>query len=427
MLDPNLFRNNIEQTAKQLAKRGFSLDVKTITELENKRKILQTDTQQLQNERNQISQQIGFAKSKKQDASELLEKANQISNQVTLIEKQLEEIQQQLLNVQLEIPNIPHESVPEGLTEDFNQEVRKWGTPRKFDFKPKDHVDLGEKLGMLDFAAAAKISGARFVVMYGQLVQLQRALIRFMLDLHLKNNYKEVYVPYLVNQQSLYGVGQLPKFAADLFHISGESNLSLIPTAEVPLTNLMRDTIIAADNLPLKLVAHTPCFRSEAGSYGKDTRGMIRQHQFEKIELVQFVEPTKSYEALETLTNDAEIILQKLNLPYRVINKCVGDLGFSAAKTYDLEVWLPSQNTYREISSCSNFEAFQARRIQARWKNPNTNKNEFIHTLNGSALAVGRTVVAIMENYQDEQGNIKIPDVLISYMENEKTIKNQTL
>lgn len=423
MLDPNLLRHGIEDTAKQLAKRGYQLDAKTIGELETKRKNLQIETQNLQNERNVSSKKIGIAKAKGEDIQPLLAEVEQWGSKLQTLQTQLDEVQQQLEQMQLQIPNIPHSSVPIGKSEDDNQEVRRWGEPRKFDFTPKDHVDLGEQLGLMDFAAAAKISAARFVVLHNGLSRLQRALIRFMLDVHTKEHgYNEVYVPYLVNKQSLYGTGQLPKFAEDQFHIAGESNLTLIPTAEVPVTNLMRDEIIAAERLPLKFVAHTPCFRSEAGSYGKDTRGMIRQHQFEKVELVQMVEPQNSYAALEQLTNHAETILQKLNLPYRVMALCAGDIGFASAKTYDLEVWLPGQNKYREISSCSNFESFQARRIQVRWRNPETGKPELVHTLNGSGLAVGRTLVAIMENYQDKDGHIHVPEVLQKYLDGEKII-----
>jgi seryl-tRNA synthetase len=423
MLDPNLLRNNIEDTAKQLAKRGYQLDIATISDLETKRKNLQIETQNLQNERNVSSKKIGIAKAKGEDIQPLLAEVEQWGTKLQTLQTQLEETQKQLEQIQLMIPNIPHASVPVGKSEEDNQEVRRWGEPRKFDFTPKDHVDLGEQLGLIDFAAAAKISGARFVVLHCALSRLQRALIRFMLDVHTKEHaYNEVYVPYLVNKQSLQGTTQLPKFYDDLFHIMGESDLSLIPTAEVPVTNLMRDEIIAADRLPLKFVTHTPCFRSEAGSYGKDTRGMIRQHQFEKVEMVQFVEPQKSYAALEELTKNAETILQKLNLPYRVVTLCTGDIGFGSAKTYDLDVWLPGQNKYREISSCSNFESFQARRMQIRWRNPETNKTELVHTLNGSGLAAGRTLVAIMENYQDKDGRIHIPEVLQKYMDGETII-----
>lgn len=425
MLDPILFRQNINETARQLERRGYQLNITAITELENKRKELQTHTQQLQNERNQISKKIGMAKAKGEDVNPILKQAEQLANQVKTAELQLEQLQQQLTQLQAEVPNIPHPSVPEGLLEEQNIVVRKFGNPKQFEFTPRDHVDLGEGLKLLDFANAAKISGARFVVLYDQLAKLQRALTRFMLDLHTKQHgYREVYVPYLVNKESLFGTGQLPKFWDDQFHVMGESELSLIPTAEVPVTNLFRDTIIEANQLPLKFVAHTPCFRSEAGSYGKDTRGMIRQHQFEKVELVQIVEPENSYQALEELTAHAEKVLQLLELPYQVVEHCAGDLGFSAAKGYDLEVWLPAQQRYREISSCSNFEAFQARRLQARWRNPETGKPELVHTLNGSGLAVGRTLVAILENYQDAKGNVHIPTVLLEYMDGVKVLQS---
>lgn len=418
MLDSYLLRNNIEEVAKLLAKRGYVLDINKINELETQRKNLQTETQNLQNERNQISKQIGLAKSKKEDASQLLNQANVIAEKLQTLEQQLEKLQEDLNHILLTIPNIPHTSVPEGKDETQNKEIRRWGEPKKFNFTPKDHVELGEKLNLMNFGAAAKISGSRFVVLQDTLAKLQRALIRFMLDLHTNlYGYHELYVPFLVKKESLFGTGQLPKFWDEQFHIAGESNLSLIPTAEVPVTNMVRDTILAPEQLPLKFVAHTPCFRSEAGSYGKDTRGMIRQHQFEKVELVQIVAPEQSYQALEQLVQHAEAVLQQLQLPYRVVALCGGDLGFASAKTYDLEVWLPSQQCYREISSCSNFEAFQARRLQARWRNPATGKTELVHTLNGSALAVGRTLVAIMENYQDEEGNIHIPTVLLPYMD----------
>lgn len=418
MLDPNLLRHHLKETAERLKKRGFVLDIHAFEQLESQRKTLQIQTQALQNERNSISKQIGQAKAKKESTENLLTKASQLADQLKQNEAALENLQQQLQKIYLEIPNVLHESVPTGNGEAENQEIRRVGTPKKFDFPIKDHVEIGERLQQMDFVAAAKISAARFVVLYDDLARLQRALIHFMLDVHTKEHgYHEVYVPYLVNQASLYGTGQLPKFAHDQFNIMGETPFSLIPTAEVPLTNIFRDTILEAKELPIKLVAHTPCFRSEAGSYGKDTRGMIRQHQFEKVELVQIVSSEKSYEILEELTHHAEIILQKLALPYRIVALCGGDLGFSAAKTYDLEVWLPGQQRYREISSCSNFEAFQARRLSARWRNPATGKPELVHTLNGSGLAVGRTLVAILENYQDREGNVHIPKVLIPYLD----------
>jgi seryl-tRNA synthetase len=425
MLESKCFRENISETAKQLARRGFILDVATITALEAKRKQLQIKTQELQNERNVRSKAVGQAKAKGEDVTALLSEVGKMGGELAEIEKQTEAVVQELFDIQSRVPNILHSSVPDGRSEDDNVEVRRWGTPTKFSFTPKDHVDLGEGLKQMDFAVAAKISGARFVVLKNQLAKLQRALTQFMLDIHTQEHgYEEVYVPYLVNKDSLYGTGQLPKFGEDLFHISGEWNFSLIPTAEVPVTNIVRNEILEATQLPLKYVAHTPCFRSEAGTYGKDTRGMIRQHQFEKVEMVKIVKPETSYQELETLVNNAEMILQKLNLPYRVITLCAGDIGAGSAKTYDIEVWLPAQNKYREISSCSNFEDYQARRLKARWRNPETGKPELVHTLNGSGLAVGRTLVAIMENHQDEQGNIHIPEVLQPYMNDQKIIKS---
>jgi seryl-tRNA synthetase len=423
MLDPKLLRNEIKWVAAELSKRGFKLEIERIDELEAKRKSLQVKTEQLQNQRNIKSKLIGQAKAKKEDIFPLLSEMSQISNQLKEIEDRLETVQNELHHFYLTLPNIPHASVPIGQDEKDNLEIRRLGNLPLFSFKPKDHVELGENLKLLDFNTASKLSGSRFVVMYGDLARLHRALIQFMLDVHTnEQGYQEVYVPYLVKEESLYGTGQLPKFREDQFWIAGESNLSLIPTAEVPLTNIVRDQIIDAADLPLKWVAHTPCFRSEAGSYGKDTRGMIRQHQFEKVELVQVVRPRDSYEALEQLTNHAETILQKLDLPYRVVALCTADLGFSAAKTYDLEVWLPSQHCYREVSSCSNFEAFQARRLQARFKFSQQDKPALVHTLNGSGLAVGRTLVALMENFQDEQGRIHIPKALLEYMGGQQII-----
>lgn len=417
MLDPRLLRNQLEETARQLARRGVTLDVERIAALETERKEIQIKTQSLQNERNARSKEIGKAKAAGQDIQPLLAQVAGLGDALKQAEERLEAIQREIEEIAMGIPNVPHASVPDGKDEADNVEVRRWGEPRRFDFEPKDHVDLGAALGMLDFEAAVKVTGARFVVMKGALARLQRALIQFMLDLHTtEHGYREVYVPNIVNADSLRGTGQLPKFEADLFGLKGESDLYLIPTAEVPVTNLVRDEILEAASLPLKYVSHTPCFRSEAGSYGKDTRGIIRQHQFEKVELVQIVRPQDSYEALEALTGHAERVLQKLGLPYRVVVLCTGDMGFSAAKTYDIEVWLPGQQKYREISSCSNFEDFQARRLRARWRNPETGKPELVHTLNGSGLAVGRTLVAVMENYQDEQGHIHIPEALQPYM-----------
>ena len=417
MLDPRLLRNELENTARLLARRGYSVDTAAIAALEEKRKNVQVVTQQLQNERNVKSKAIGQAKARGEDTAALMEDVARNAAALKQAEADLAQLQNELNAIALGIPNLPHASVPDGRDERDNQEIRKWGTPRAFEFTPRDHVDIGAALGLMDFEVAAKISGARFVVMQGELARLHRALIQFMLDLHTREHgYTETYVPYLVNADSMRGTGQLPKFEADLFAVRSEQGFYLIPTAEVPVTNLARDTIVDAGQLPRRHVCHTPCFRSEAGSYGKDTRGMIRQHQFEKVELVQFVRPQDSYAALEELTGQAEKVLQKLELPYRVMALCAGDMGFSAAKTYDLEVWLPGQQKYREISSCSNFEDFQARRMQARWRNPETGKPELLHTLNGSGLAVGRTLVAVMENYQNEDGSVTVPAVLQAYM-----------
>lgn len=416
MLDPQLVRNQLDHVATQLARRGYQLDTAAIAKLEAQRKVLQSETQQLQNERNSRSKAIGLAKGRGEDIAPLLAEVGTLGDRVKRLEVELDELQTQFKELLMGVPNTPHESVPNGSGERDNVEVRRWGAPREFSFPIKDHIDLGEALGLLDFEVAAKLSSARFSVMTGSLARLHRALIQFMLDLHTsEHGYREAYVPYLVNSDSLRGTGNLPKFAEDLFAIEGR-DLYLIPTAEVPVTNLVRDEIVPAEKLPLKYVAHTPCFRSEAGSYGKDTRGMIRQHQFEKVELVQMVRAEESYAALEALTGHAETVLQKLGLPYRLLALCSGDMGFSAAKTYDLEVWLPGQQSYREISSCSNFEDFQARRMMARWRNPVTNKPELLHTINGSGLAVGRTLVAIMENYQQVDGSVLIPEVLLPYM-----------
>jgi len=417
MLDPRLIRNQLDETAARLAARGFKLDTARIAALEAERKEVQVRTQALQNERNTRSKAIGKAKAAGEDIAPLMAEVADLGEQLKQGEARLEALQAELNDILLGVPNIPHASVPAGKDENDNLEVRRWGEPRSFAFTPRDHVDVGDGLGLLDFETAAKIAGARFAVMSGALARLHRALIQFMLDLHTgEHGYTETYVPYLVNADSLLGTGQLPKFEADLFKMSGEQNYYLIPTAEVPVTNIVRDVIVDADAMPRRFVAHTPCFRSEAGSYGKDTRGMIRQHQFEKVELVQVVRPADSYEALEQLTGHAETVLQRLGLPYRVMALCGGDIGFSAAKTYDLEVWLPGQQKYREISSCSNFEDFQARRLQARWRNPATGKPELVHTLNGSGLAVGRTLVAIMENYQEADGRVRVPEVLHPYM-----------
>ncbi len=417
MLDPRLFRSDIDETAQQLARRGFVLDTAAIARLEGERKEIQVITQELQKERNQSSKAIGQAKAKGEDIQPLLDAVADLGERVKSAEGRLSEIQEELSAILMGVPNIPDPSVPDGKDEEDNVEVRRWGTPREFDFEPQDHVDVGQRLGGLDFDTAAKLTGSRFAVMTGQVARLHRALIQFMLDLHTtEHGYRETYVPYMVNADSLRSTGQLPKFEEDLFALGGEQNYFLIPTAEVPVTNMVRDEIVEAERLPLKFVAHTPCFRSEAGSYGKDTRGMIRQHQFEKVELVQIVHPEQSFEALEALTANAETVLQRLELPYRVMNLCAGDIGFSSCKTYDLEVWLPGQGKYREISSCSNFRDFQARRMQARWRNPETRKPELVHTVNGSGLAVGRTLVAILENYQQADGSVTVPHALHPYM-----------
>ncbi len=424
MLDPRLLRGDLDQTARKLARRGYVLDTTAIAALEVRRKELQGRTQDLQSERNAASKAIGQAKARGEDASSLMARVSGIGEHLVQAEAGLTALQTELSALVMEIPNIPHASVPDGRDEHDNVELRQWGTPREFGFEPRDHVDIGVGLGLMDFEAAVRITGARFVVMQGAIARLQRALIQFMLDLHTtEHGYRETYVPYLVNADSLRGTGQLPKFEADLFALKGDPGYYLIPTAEVPVTNLVRDSILPAGSVPLRFVCHTPCFRSEAGSYGKDTRGMIRQHQFEKVEMVQVVRPQDSYAALEELTGHAEAVLQRLELPYRVMALCAGDMGFSAAKTYDLEVWLPSQGKYREISSCSNFEDFQARRLQARWRNPATGKPELVHTLNGSGLAAGRTLVAVMENFQQEDGSVAIPDALRPYLGGLETIR----
>lgn len=416
MLDPQIIRNQLNEVSQKLAQRGFTLDYNRLAELETTRKQYQMETQRLQNERNIRSKAIGKAKAHGENTDELIAGVSQLNEELKVCEEQLENIQTQLNNILLGIPNLPHESTPLGLNAENNVEIRRWKSPTQFNFIPQDHVDLGAQQNLLDFETAAKITGTRFCLMRGELARLHRALIQFMLDLHTtEHGYLEVNVPYIVNKDSLLGTGQLPKFSSELFHID-EQDFYLIPTAEVPVTNIARDVIFEAEQLPLKFVCHTPCFRSEAGAYGKDTRGMIRQHQFEKVELVQMVTPENSYEALENLTGHAETVLQRLELPYRVVSLCTGDLGFSAAKTYDLEVWLPGQQDYREISSCSHFEAFQARRMKARCRLPDNKKPVLLHTLNGSALAVGRTLVAVMENYQDEKGRIAIPTALQPYM-----------
>jgi seryl-tRNA synthetase len=416
MLDPKLLRTDLEGVAALLSRRGFELDTVRIAELESQRKTLQVEAQDLQNERNTKSKSIGKAKAAGADIQPLLDEVATLGDRMKAANEALAAVQEELGAIALSTPNLPHDSVPDGRDEDDNREERRWGEPAVFDFEPRDHVDLGDGLDMLDFDAAAKLTGSRFAVMSGPLARMHRALAQFMLDTHTaEHGYTEAYVPYMVNPDSLYGTGQLPKFAEDLFKLEG-TDFHLIPTAEVPLTNLVRDVIVEDDYMPRRYVAHTPCFRSEAGAYGKDTRGMIRQHQFDKVEMVQIVRPADSFDALEALTGHAEAILQKLELPYRVVTLCTGDMGFSATKTYDIEVWLPGQAKYREISSCSNMGDFQARRMQARWRNPESGKPELVHTLNGSGLAVGRTLVAVMENYQQADGSIRVPEVLRSYM-----------
>ena len=418
MLDIQLLRNDLDGVANRLAARPFHLDGAAFQALEQERKRVQTRTQELQARRNSLAKRIGQAKGKGEDVSAMMGEAGAANAELQSLEASLVQLQSQLQDFLLVIPNLPHASVPPGQSPDDNVEVRRHGTPRQFEFSVKDHVDVGERLGMLDFATATKISGARFSLMTGALARMHRALAQFMLDVHTREHgYTEVYAPYLVNAASMRGTGQLPKFEEDLFAVprGEEGKFYLIPTAEVPITNIVRDEIVPLELLPLKFVCHTPCFRSEAGSYGKDTRGMIRQHQFDKVELVQVVRPENSYAGLEELTGHAETILKRLELPYRVMTLCAGDMGFSAAKTYDIEVWLPGQSAYREISSCSNFEAFQARRMQARFRNEK-GKPELVHTLNGSGLAVGRTLVAVLENYQNADGSVSVPAALQAHM-----------
>lgn len=420
MLDPKLLRTDIEAVAANLAKRGYELDVAGYQKLEEERKQIQVETQELQNLRNSSSKSIGQAKARGEDIQPLLDKVADLGAKLDAAKARQTEVMAKLDDIHFGMPNLLDDSVPMGKDENDNEEVRRWGEPRQFDFEPKDHVAVGEALNGLDFATAAKISASRFIIKKGMVAKLHRALIQFMLDLHTQEHgYEEVYVPYMVNAESLTGTGQLPKFEEDLFKAQGKNQdgrqLYLIPTAEVPVTNMVRDEILEADVLPLQYTAHTPCFRSEAGSYGRDVRGLIRLHQFEKVELVHITKPEDSMQALENLISHAEKVLQLLELPYRVVNLCSGDIGFGATKTYDIEVWLPSQDTYREISSCSNTNDFQARRMQARWRNPETGKPELVHTLNGSGLAVGRTLVAILENYQQEDGSIEIPAALKKY------------
>ncbi len=421
MLDPKLIRSDLNSVAEQLKKRKFDLDVNALESLEAKRKACQVETEKFQNERNTKSKSIGKAKAAGEDIQPLLDEVAGLGDKLDAAKAELSDVQQQMDVILMGIPNLLHESVPVGQDESDNVEVRTWGQPKTYDFEVKDHVTLGESGGgankWLDFETASKLTGSRYVVMHGQMAKLHRALIQFMLDVHTnEHGYTEVYVPYIVNSESLRGTGQLPKFEEDLYCVDKEAGQYLIPTAEVPVTNIARDAILDASQIPLKMTSHTPCFRSEAGSYGKDTRGMIRQHQFDKVEMVQLVSADKAWETLEELTLHAEAILQKLELPYRTVILCSGDVGFSAAKTYDLEVWLPGQQAYREISSCSCFGDFQARRMQARWRNPETNKPELLNTVNGSGLAIGRTLVAVLENYQQADGSILIPEVLKPYM-----------
>ena len=423
MLDPNMLRNELDAVAEKLARRGFKLDVETLRSQEERRKVLQVETETLQAERNARSKTIGQAKARGEDIEPLRQEVTTLGEKLDAAKAELDALQNEIRDIASAIPNLPDDSVPAGKDENDNLEVSRWGTPRQYDFDVRDHVSLGEMAGGLDFAAAVKLTGSRFVVMKGQIARMHRALSQFMLDLHTEQHgYLEAYVPYLVNHETLYGTGQLPKFGEDLFHTkpldeeAGSSNYALIPTAEVPLTNLVRDEILEEESLPLKMTAHTPCFRSEAGSYGRDTRGLIRMHQFDKVEMVQIVRPEDSMQALEELTGHAEKVLQLLNLPYRKMLLCTGDMGFGSSKTYDLEVWLPAQDTYREISSCSNMWDFQARRMQARCRSKTEKKPRLVHTLNGSGLAVGRTLVAVLENYQLADGRIEVPEVLRPYM-----------
>jgi seryl-tRNA synthetase len=417
MIDPKLLRQDAAAVAANLARRGFEFDTDAYAALEEKRKALQVETEDLRKERNTSSKNIGKAKAQGEDIAPLLEAVKELGDKLDSNESELQAVLDEIRSIELGLPNLIADDVPVGSTEDDNTEVRRWGNPTELDFDPRDHIELGESLGLLDFETASKISGSRFAVMTGSLARMQRALIQFMLDTHTQEHgYTESYVPFLVQSDALVGTGQLPKFEEDLFKTTSETPFYLIPTAEVPVTNFARDVIFDANQLPLRYTAHTPCFRSEAGSYGQDTRGMIRQHQFEKVELVQFVAAGDSDRALEELTGHAEVILQRLELPYRVVTLCTGDIGFGAYKTYDIEVWLPGQQKYREISSCSNYNDFQARRMQARRRNPDTGKPELIHTLNGSGVAAGRALIAVMENYQQADGSIRVPDVLQPYM-----------
>lgn len=418
MLDPKLLRSDLPLVAERLARRGFTLDTARLEALESRRRELQTETERLQNERNTRSKAIGQAKASGEDIQPLLDEVSDLGERLDAAKVRLAEVQAEWDESVAALPNLPHDSVPQGLDEADNVELHRWGTPGTFDFEVRDHVDLGAKFGYLDFEMAAKLTGSRFAVMRGPIARLHRALAQFMLDKQTREHgYEECYVPYIVNDASLTGTGQLPKFGEDLFKLEGDHDFYLIPTAEVPLTNIAREQIFTPAELPLKLTAHTPCFRSEAGAYGRDTRGMIRQHQFDKVEMVQIVDPATSYDALESMRGHAEAILQALELPYRVVTLCAGDMGFGAAKTYDLEVWLPSQETYREISSISNCEDFQARRMQARMRHPEQKKPQLVHTLNGSGLAVGRCLLAVLENCQQADGSIVIPEVLRGYMD----------
>jgi seryl-tRNA synthetase len=417
VIDPKLLRSDPEAVARNMARRGLTLDVEAWRALEDKRKPFQIEVDRLRSERNANAKAVGMAKGKGTDASGLMARGEALIAELAMAEQSLNVIQEEQTQWQLGLPNMLHDSVPDGADEKSNVEIRRWGQPRTFDFEVKDHIAIGEGLGGLDFEAAVRMSGARFTVMKSQVARLHRALAQFMLDLHTREHgYTEVYVPYLVQPQALYGTGQLPKFADDLFAVKGEQNFYLIPTAEVPVTNLVREQILAAEALPLKFVCHSPSFRSEAGAAGRDTRGMIRNHQFDKVELVHVVRPEDSYAALEDLVASAENVLKKLEIPHRTVALCAGDMGKSSTKTYDLEAWLPSQNQYREISSCSNVEAFQARRMEARWRNPHTKKPEPVHTLNGSGVAVGRALVAVLENYQNADGSVNVPQALVSYM-----------
>jgi seryl-tRNA synthetase len=423
MIDPKLLKQSTNEVSKNLARRGYVFDAEVYLSHEKLRKSLQVENEELKNKRNTVSKEIGIAKSKKKDASVLMKTSDEINSLLAKSEKKLNDVLSKINAIELDLPNLLSDKVPDGNNENDNEIIRNWGKKRSFDFSVKDHVEIGKNLGSFDFDSAGRISGSRFSVIKGSLAALQRALIQFMLDLHTReHDYEEFYVPYIVQSDALIGTSQLPKFESDLFKIDADRSLYLIPTAEVPLTNLFGSKIVDADSLPRKLVAHTPCFRSEAGSYGKDTKGLIRQHQFEKVELVQIVTPENSNDALESLTNHAEKVLQALELPYRVVSLCAGDIGFGSTFTYDLEVWLPGQQAYREISSCSLFGDFQARRMQAKYKNTGTGKNEFLHTINGSGVAAGRALVAVMENHQNKDGSIQVPSVLLPYMNNLETI-----